>query len=167
MAEVAKLKELVRELTNQGQEWRHRAELAEAKLLDRDEELARMTLGELEAVADRMGAAVATIKEAQSLLGGKSVAKATRTARAELAEDEEPAPPRPETPASAVAAHRARQFQPPDVDIPRELQLPKRPRMSAAEQMQRAALMGQFSKPAVDPNLPEDMQALEQGDSPR
>jgi hypothetical protein len=165
--ELARLNELVTELTAQGQEWRHRAELAEAKLADRDEELSRMTLGELEATAERMGKAVATIKEAQSLLGGKSVAKATRSVRAELADEEEPPPPRPEVPADAVAAHRARQFQPPDVDAPRELRLSKRPRLSAQEEMQRRGLLAQFSKPAVDPNLPEDIAALEQGDSPR
>jgi hypothetical protein len=165
--ELARLNELVTELTAQGQEWKHRAELAEAKLADRDEELSRMTLGELEATAERMGKAVATIKEAQSLLGGKSVAKATRSVRAELADEEEPPPPRPEVPADAVAAHRARQFQPPDVDAPRELRLSKRPRLSAQEEMQRRGLLAQFSKPAVDPNLPEDIAALEQGDSPR
>jgi hypothetical protein len=166
--ELVRLNELVTELTAQGQEWKHRAELAEAKLADRDEELSRMTLGELEATAERMGKAVATIKEAQSLLGGKSVAKATRAVRAELADDEEPPPPRPEVPPDAVAAHRARQFQPPDVDAPRELRLSKRPRLSAQEEMQRRGLLGQFAgKAAVDPNLPEDIAALEQGGSPR
>lgn len=134
-------------------------------------DLSRLTLGELEATAERLGKAVATIREAQGLLSAP--AKATRTVRPEVQlpdDDEGPPPPRPEVAPDAVAAHRARQFQPVDADVPRELMRPKpeRPRFSVAEQQQRAGLVGQFAgRAAVDPNLPEDMQAMEQGEPPR
>lgn len=155
------------------EDWKASCEAAEAEVaklraqLKPSFDISRMTLGELEATADRLGKAVATIREAQGLLGAP--AKATRTVRAEVQppDDEEEVPPRPEVAPDAVAAHRARQFQPPDEHVPRELQMPKRPRMSASEQMQRAALLGQFSKPAVDPNLPDDIAAAEQGEPPR
>jgi len=164
--ELERLNDCVASLTKAAAEWKGRAEVAEAKLAGRSADLSRMTLAELEQTAERMGKAVATIREAQSLLGAPTERRpsADRSAGRHPAEslDEESAP------ADPAAAHRARQFQPVDASIPRELRMPSRPRMSSAEEAQRRALLGNFEARApVDPNLPPEIAAMEQGEPPQ
>lgn len=55
-----------------------RAELAELRARPPQPDFSRMTLGDLEALAERYGKAVATIKEAQALFGGPTSAMVFR-----------------------------------------------------------------------------------------
>lgn len=119
-------------------------------------DLERMTLGELESVGQRMQKAAADIRAAQALFSGNRPFPVFG----------EPAPP-PEhqpqdsTEEDAAAAHRRRQFEPVEAPRPKSLQTDPRARLSAAEIAERQRILGRNAANAVDPNLPEDMQALE------
>jgi hypothetical protein len=93
-----------------------------------------MTLTALEAVAVRLGTAVATIREAQALLGVAPGSSPSPSARRDEGGGD-----------GAVA-----------VAPPNSI----RPAMSPAETRQRAEMMRQFRQP-VDPGLPEEIAAME------
>ena len=114
-----------------------------------DEEIDRLTIGEVRAIAERAGAALEQLRAVQGLMGGGLVPRAEIHA-AEPSWGHEP--PADEDPA---AAHRRRQFQPVDQGQPRAL------RLSPSETAERERLL---AKMRPDPNLPEDMQRAESGE---
>lgn len=116
------------------------------------DELGNMTVAEVEHLARRLSKAARTIRGAQELLGGGPK-------RREPDAEEEPAQPRPVAPPDAIAAHRLRQLQPPEVAPGAKSQL------NPAEQAAKRGLMNQFQAVAVDdPNLPEEIRAMERGE---
>lgn len=115
-----------------------------------------MTLAQLEAMAARLGAAAKTIRDAQALLGGGRVgptAGALPTAALTSGPDPEAAP------LDAIAAHRMRQFAPPELAPSGGGGL----RLSPAELAAKRGLMNQFGPRVVDPGLPDDIREMEEG----
>ena len=101
-----------------------------------------MTLGELEATAERLAEAVATIRDAQALLGGRIVpSPEQQVLEAAMADP--------------VAIHRLKQLQAPEQG---NLGGPPRIRLSPAEQADRARALAQF---APDPSLPDEIAEME------
>lgn len=102
-----------------------------------DEQMKKLTLGDLDRIAARFADAVKKIREGQALLAGN-------TPRAET--PEEPSEPEAE---DAAAAHRRRQFQAPEPPPGRTHSV-----LGPAEIAERNRLMG---RQRVDPNLPDDI----------
>lgn len=105
------------------------------------------TLAEIEAMAERLGKAVATIREAQALLGGRapSLAPLAPSESVVVADQQQVEDP--------IAAHRRRQLQAPEPP-PTSGKI----RWSPAEQADRARALNQFTP---DPSLPDDIAAME------
>lgn len=119
------------------------------------DEISALSLGEIEAIAQRLDAAAKVFRDARSLLGGHgvSVHSAGQPATAPAAErSSEPQSPTPET-EDAAAAHRRRQFQPP------ENPNGKHPHLNAAEVQQRNALLGRARDPGMDEDIARAMES--------
>lgn len=112
-----------------------------------------MTLAQLEAMAERLGSAAKTIRDAQALLGGP-----VRVQNATLPDNFEPGEIGPPAPApGSLAAHRLRQLQPPE-----QAPASKGSQLRSHELAAKRALMDQFAAAApVDPSLPDDIAAME------
>ena len=132
-----------------------------------DEEISRLTIGDLERIAERFGKAVADIRAAQALLGAPAHMRAAEVGRSlpvPMVIADEQAPHADEDP---TAAHRRRQFQPVEQDQPRALayQPDARAKLTAAERAERERMMRQrMASAPVDPNLPDDIAAMERGE---
>lgn len=121
-----------------------------------DEQLKKLTLGDLERIAARFSKAVRDIREGQALLGPPRMivpASADVELPTEVGEivavEEDPA-----------AAHRRRQFQPVGAHQPRDLrQTDPRASLSAAERAEKERLIR--NRPPVDQNLPDDIKSME------
>jgi hypothetical protein len=126
-----------------------------------DEQIGALTLGELERIAERFGRAVGDIRAAQSLLGrgsgGITASQAAASGSPPLLDASDATPSEPEDPA---AAHRRRQFQPVEAQQPSSLRVkdPLRRGPTATDIAERNRIMGRGK---VDPNLPEEIQAME------
>ena len=119
--------------------------------------LAGMTLAQIEAMADRLGAAAKPIRAAQALLGGSPSGSGRVGGGAQHANTSQD--PVADPPAlDAAQAHRLRQLQPPEMPPSSS-----RIRLSPAEASARANLLNQF-KPSDDPNLPDEIREMERGD---
>lgn len=109
-----------------------------------------MTLAQLEAMAERLGAAARTIRDAQALLGGP-----LRVQNATVPENLDGSVGQIVHAPDPISLHRMRQFQAPEMPSGSKLKL------SPAEQADRARALGQFANRVVDPDLPDDIAALE------
>lgn len=114
----------------------------------REQTINDMTLSQIEAMADRLGAAARTIRDAQALLKPSPGAVAIPPSA-----DGTPLPSAA-GPLDAAAAHRLRQLQPPEQSSKSQL--------TAAEQAEKRRHMAQFT-PGTDPDLPDDIAAMERG----
>ncbi len=123
------------------------------------EDISKLTLADLERIADRFGNAVAQIREAQAALStlGTGPQRLVLPDDGFLVSSSEEVTPVD----SPAAAHRKRQFQAVEQGQPRSLRVndPLRTGPTAAEMAERDRLMGRGR--AVDPNLPDDIAAME------
>lgn len=117
------------------------------------EAMGAVTLAELEAMAERLGKAVSTIREAQSLLGPGSAA-----APFVVGPPEGPLSPGGVIITDPAAAHRMRQFQAVETRQPRSLQTDPRAQLTAADRLEKERLIR--ARP-VDTNLPPEIAAME------
>lgn len=101
--------------------------------------LGSLTLTDIESIASRLGAAAKTIRDAMALLGGGLPGAAVNLAPPPSHAGPSTASAQVDD-ADAIRAHLARQRQPPDNTVPRELRMTRRP---------------------VDPNLPPEIAAME------
>lgn len=117
------------------------------------DELGAMTLVEIEALAARLSAAAAAMREMRSLMGAQAAPSPLIGPNGRWPPDDigPPGALAAMTDEQAVAAHRLRQFQPVE-------SVAKGSKLTAAEQAEKARLLG---RRIVDPNLPPEIAEME------